>query len=96
MPFANVLPSEILYKLRIIRLTVPVFFLSMVIASMMILDSVCERILGVRDVVYMMMAVLIVDNHFVSGAYDRSMKVRETVSVPCQSSLDCCKGQCSQ
>jgi len=67
----------------------------MIITRVMILDSIREFVLGMRDVVYMVMMIT-VDGHFVSRPYDWSMKVRETVSVPCQSFLDRCKSQYGQ
>lgn len=77
-------------------LTVSVFFLSVVIASVMIFDAIRELVFGMRNVVYMMMAMLIVDNYFVSGPFDRSVRVNETMSVSCQSTLDGYEGQYSQ
>lgn len=93
--FANKLLSSTLCKLRI-QLTVSLLFLSMIIASVMILDTICELILGMRDVIYMMMAVLIVNKYFMAGSFDWSIKMRETVSVLCQSTLDRYKSQYSQ
>lgn len=77
-------------------LTVSVFLLPVVIARVMIFDAIREFVFGMRDVVYMMMAMLIVDNYFVSGSFDRSVKVDETMSVPCQSTLDSYEDQYSQ
>lgn len=42
-------------------LTIPVLFLSVVIASVMILDPISKLVLGMCDVVDMVMPVLIVD-----------------------------------
>lgn len=96
----NKLPFNVLHSARILwdanstkrdydsLLTVSVFLVSMIIAGVVILDAVRELVLGMRHVVYLAMAVLIVDNYFVSGALHRAMKVRKAVSMSCQSTLD--------
>lgn len=68
----------------------------MVIASVMILDAVRELVFRMRNVVRTVMAVLTVNNYFASVSFDRSVKMREAVSVSCQSTLDRYEGQYGQ
>lgn len=84
-----------LCKLQI-QFTFSVLFLSMIIASVMILDAIRKLILGMRNVIYLLMTMFIVDNYFLAGSFDWSIKMCETVSVFCHSTLYLYEDQCSQ
>lgn len=69
-------------------LTVSVFFLSVVIAGVMVLDSVGELVLWMSHVIDMMMTVFVMDCHLLGRALDGSVIVGKTVGMPCQTDFN--------
>lgn len=53
----------------------------MIVASMMILHAVRELVMGMRHVIVITVAVLVLPTHFLSFAYHRSVEMVERVRV---------------
>lgn len=68
--------------------TISMFFLSVIIAGMVVLDAVCEVVFGMSVVIHMMVSVFVVNYDLVSWSFNRTVEMRKTVSMASQPGLN--------